>query len=140
MATILVAEDDRHISRVLELWVTRNGHEVLTCVNGDDALDLIRSKRPDLLITDVNMPGMNGMDLLRAAREESLLTHPAIILTSRCDQAEIELEAQQLGATLHPKPFSPQNMMAGIEAALASNWNPFEADASPKPQEVSNSE
>lgn len=122
MARIVIAEDDRHISRVLSLWVTRNGHEVLLADNGLQALDLIRQHQPDTVITDVNMPGMNGMDLLEALRGENLVPHQVLVLTSRCDQIEIENRARQLGAVVHPKPFSPQNLMATIEVLLQKRW------------------
>src|SRR5437667_8870752 len=101
MATIVVAEDDRHISRIITLWLQRNGHEVLAAPDGKKALELIRKVRPDLLIADVNMPEMDGLDLLEAVHAESLLNHPAIMLTSRCDQVEIEARASKLGAVVH---------------------------------------
>ena len=120
MAKIIVAEDDRHISRVIALWLERGGHKVLTASDGRTALELIRTERPDLLITDVNMPLMDGLDLLEAARNESLLAHQCIVLTSRCDQAEIEARASALGAVVHPKPFSPTHLTETVEAALGS--------------------
>jgi CheY-like chemotaxis protein len=119
MARIVVAEDDRHISRVIALWLQKGGHEVLQAADGLKALDLIRAHRPDLLVTDVNMPGMDGLDLLEKCREESLLPHKAIVLTSRCDQMEIEARAQRLGAVVHPKPFSPMHLTEAVEAALS---------------------
>jgi len=118
MARILVAEDDRHISRVIALWLQRGGHEVSAAHDGLEALEALRRTRPDLLITDVNMPGMDGLDLLEKARSESLLRYQAIVLTSRCDQAEIEARARTLGALVHPKPFSPQRLTEAVEAAL----------------------
>lgn len=118
MARILLAEDDRHINRVVAMWLQRNGHEVVQAYDGPKALELMRELRPDLLVTDVNMPGLDGLDLLEAVRAESLLGHGAIVLTSRCDQMEIEARAGRLGATVHPKPFSPLHLMEAIEAAL----------------------
>lgn len=122
MARIIVAEDDRHISRVLSLWITRNGHEVLQADDGQQALEMIRETKPDLLVTDVNMPMLDGMSLLQIVRDEELIPHPAIILTSRCDQTEIEAQAGGLGAVVHPKPFSPQHLMEEIENSLRSPW------------------
>ena len=122
MARIIIAEDDPHISRVIALWLTRNGHEVTTEYSGTQALATIRQQPPDLLVTDVNMPGMDGLELLAAVRNEGLIPHSAIVLTSRCVQAEIEARVQELGASVHAKPFSPMQLMASIEAALASEW------------------
>ena len=127
MARILVVEDDRHISRVVGLWLKRNGHEVTIAYDGNRALEMIHADRPDLLITDVNLPGRDGLDLIRAARAARLLDHRAIVLTSRCDQLEIEAEAGKLGALVHPKPFSPQRLMEAIELALQSTCEPSDA-------------
>ena len=120
MAKILVAEDDRHISRVITLWLKRNGHQVVAAYDGASALEMIREERPDMLITDVNMPGLDGLDLLEAARAEGILDRKAIVLTSRCDQREIEARAGKVDAFVHPKPFSPQRLMEAIESALHS--------------------
>lgn len=124
MARILVAEDDRHISRVITLWLKRNGHEVVAAENGTKALDLIRELQPDLLVTDVNMPGLDGLDLLEKVRNESLINRQAIVLTSRCDQSEIEARASKLGAMVHPKPFSPTHLVEMIETALNTVYEP----------------
>ncbi|GMU20037.1 MAG: hypothetical protein AMXMBFR13_01380 [Phycisphaerae bacterium] len=118
MARIVLAEDDSHISRVVTLWLRRNGHEVIQAEDGRKALELIRASQPDLLVTDVNMPCMDGLDLLEAVRSEGLITRPAIVLTSRCDQAEIEARVGSLGAVVHPKPFSPTHLMETIQGAL----------------------
>ena len=125
MAKILVAEDDRHIVRVITLWLTRNGHEVIAAKNGQIALELLREHRPDLLITDVNMGVMDGLELLEAANEESLLCNRSIVLTSRCDQMEIKARVSQLRAEVHPKPFSPLHLTKAIESVLQSS---FEGD------------
>lgn len=120
MAKILVVEDDQHISRVIALWLKRNGHEVITACDGKKALEIIRQVRPDLLVTDVNMPGMGGMALLETVRAEGLSSRKAIVLTSRCDQSEIEARAETLDAAVHPKPFSPLRLMEAVESALTS--------------------
>lgn len=122
MAKIVVAEDDPHISRVIALWLQRGGHQVLTASDGKKALELIRAQGADLLITDVNMPVMDGLMLLEAVRAESLLAHPAIVLTSRCDQMEIEARAAELGAVVHPKPFSPTHLTETVESALQTSY------------------
>ncbi|GMV98401.1 MAG: hypothetical protein AMXMBFR83_27510 [Phycisphaerae bacterium] len=124
MATILVAEDDSHISRVISLWLKRHGHEVITAEDGAKALEIIRSLRPDLLVTDVNMPTMDGLDLLQQVRAEGLLKRPAIVLTSRCDQAEIAVRVASLGAVVHPKPFSPLHLMEAVQASLKAAAQP----------------
>ncbi len=121
MARIVVAEDDPHISRVITLWLKRNGHEAFAAEDGRKALDLIRRLKPDLLVTDVNMPHMDGLELLTAVRTERLIRRPVIVLTSRCDQGEIEATVAALGAVVHPKPFSPHHLMRAIEQALGAH-------------------
>lgn len=124
MARIVVAEDDPHISRVIVLWIQRNGHEVATARNGQAALELLRQQPYDLLITDVNMPVMDGLTLLATVRTEKLILRSCIVLTSRCDQTEIETRVASLDAVVHPKPFSPQNLMRAIDVALATEIVP----------------
>ena len=120
MATIVVAEDDLHILRVINVWLRRNQHTVIDAVNGRDALQQIRERRPELLIADINMPVMDGIELVEACAEEGLLKVGAIVLTSRCDQKEIRDRLKECVAVLHPKPFSPSRLIAEVEELLGS--------------------
>ena len=72
MATIVLVEDDVHITRVVSMWLKQNRHTVLEAFNGRDALHLIRMCRPDVLITDVNMPVMDGIQLVSECATEGL--------------------------------------------------------------------
>lgn len=119
MASILVAEDDLHILRVVALWLKRNGHQVSESRNGREAIERLRVGGIDLLVSDVNMPGMTGIELLTKAREEGLLPNGAILLTSRCDQKEIADAIKANGGVVHPKPFSPSRLIQVIEDKLA---------------------
>ena len=71
MAEILVAEDDLHILRVISLWLKKHGHTVHEATNGQEALDLMREHRPDVLVTDVNMPTEFGAFKLAAYKQTS---------------------------------------------------------------------
>lgn len=119
MAVIVVAEDEVHIARVVTLWLKRSGHVVHEGNNGRAALELARQHRPELLITDVNMPAMDGIELVRACAVEGLPTVGTIVLTSRCDQAEIGVLLQGLDVVLHPKPFSPSKLTMEVERLLS---------------------
>jgi len=119
MATILIVEDDRHISRVVTLWLERHGHQASTAEDGLKALEMIRENPPDLLVTDVNLPKMDGLELLENVRKENLIPSQAIVLTSRCDQQEMESRLSKLNAVVHPKPFSPLHLMETVESAIA---------------------
>lgn len=119
MAMILVVEDDLHILRVVSMWLKRNGHQVVETRTGHEGLDRLRIRGIDLMVADVNMPGMTGVELLEVATREGLLPHGAIILTSRCDQHEIANAVKSFGGTVHPKPFSPSRLIQTIEEKLA---------------------
>ena len=89
MASIVLAEDDVHIIRVVSMWLKQHGHQVLEAANGRAALQLVLAHKPDLLITDVNMPVMDGVQLVKACAAEHLPKVGVVMLTSRCDQADI---------------------------------------------------
>ncbi|HSW47081.1 MAG TPA: response regulator [Phycisphaerae bacterium] len=119
MAIILVAEDDRHIMRVISLWLTRNGHTVRESADGVEALGQLRAGGIDLMICDINMPGMSGLQVLEVASREDVLPGGVIILSSRCDQKEIERQIAAYGGAVHPKPFSPSRLIRLVEESLA---------------------
>ncbi len=118
MATILLAEDDVHIIRVVSMWLKQHKHTVLEAPNGKRALELARAHHPDLLVTDVNMPGMDGIELARHCAAEQLARQGIVLLTSRCDQADIGDALQGLSVVFHPKPFSPSRLVAEIDQML----------------------
>ncbi|HOW72008.1 MAG TPA: response regulator [Phycisphaerae bacterium] len=127
MAVILVAEDDVHILHVVALWLKRNGHQVSEARNGSDALHRLRAGGIDLLVSDINMPGMSGIELLQAGKAEGLLPNGAILLSSRCDQKEIADAIRTNGGVVHPKPFSPSRLIQVIEDKLAVVAGPASA-------------
>jgi DNA-binding response OmpR family regulator len=120
MATIVLAEDDVHIARVVSIWLEQHSHRVLGAFNGRDALHLVRRCRPEVLIADVNIPVMDGIELLQACASEGLPTVGSIVLTSRCDQAEMCDRLDGLKTVLHPKPFSPSRLLAEVERLIAT--------------------
>ncbi len=118
MAVILVVEDDPHILRVVSLWLSRNGHSVCESRNGRHALQRLRAGGVDLLISDINMPAISGLELLASAAAENVLPRGVIVLSSRCDQKEITEEVKTYGAVVHPKPFSPSRLIRVVEEKL----------------------
>jgi len=121
MAQILVAEDDLHILRIVSIWLKKHGHIVHEASNGQVALEKMSTLRPDILIADVNMPVMDGIELVRTCESKGFLTKGTIILTSRCDQGEIRDRLANLDILLHPKPFSPSKLVRDVEQLLASD-------------------
>jgi DNA-binding response OmpR family regulator len=120
MARILIAEDEAHIARVLAMWLTRHGHEVLHASNGEEALQVLAGEAVDLVITDMNMPRLDGLGLIKTVREERGLAVPILLLTARCDQAELVACMQPYDVTIIPKPFVPSRLVADIGDLLGT--------------------
>jgi two-component system KDP operon response regulator KdpE len=109
---ILVVDDEPQITRVLRTSLQGNGHEVTVAQDGSAALDLFLKSEPDLVITDLAMPGMSGIELTRAIRERS--TVPVIVLSVRNQDAS-KVAALDEGADDYiTKPFSIQELMARV--------------------------
>ena len=113
---ILVVDDETQISRVLKTTLNSQGYEVKTAPNGEAGFDAISDWLPDLLITDLSMPGMSGIDLCRAVRERSNI--PIIILSVRGEE-KTKIEALDAGADDYvTKPFSVNELLARVRANL----------------------
>jgi len=119
MARILIAEDDAHVMRVLSMWLSRNGHEPIEARDGLQAREAIAQGGVDLLVSDMNMPGMNGLQLVEWARTQHGSTVPIVVLSSRCDQDSIAADLRRFGVRVLPKPFSPSRLVVEIERLLA---------------------
>ncbi len=119
MAKILIAEDDAHMLRILSMWLARNGHEVLETRDGQAAQDVLSKVDVDLIVSDVNMPRMSGIELVQWLRSKKSKTLPVIMLSSRCDQDAIAGQIRGCNVNLHPKPFSPSRLMVEVEQLLS---------------------
>lgn len=127
MATILVAEDDAHVMRLMSMWLTRNGHNVLEANNGLQAKELVSAGGVDFLVSDINMPHCDGIELARWLREEFKSEIPVVMLSARTDQAQIGEQLNLLKVTVHPKPFSPSRLSNEIEERLKEANSAIEA-------------
>lgn len=112
---ILFADDDAKLHIVVSLWLKRQGHEVVNVQNGQAALASLQEKAFDGLITDVNMPLMNGLDLTEAALRLPSAPAFVILLTSRCDVAELRSRLDDARVTIYNKPFSPSALTELID-------------------------
>ena len=113
---ILVVDDDPQIRRVLKVTLSREGFEIDDTKDGESALEKIREMRFDLVLLDINMPGMSGLEVCRAIRSSSEIA--IIMLTVRDDEADT-VEALDAGADDYvTKPFKPSELSARIRAAL----------------------
>lgn len=115
-AKVLVVDDEAQIVRVLRGYLEKAGFSVLTASNGPEALRVARQERPDLIILDLMLPGMDGLDVCRTLRKESDV--PIIMLTARVEEAD-RLIGLELGADDYvTKPFSPREVVARVRAVL----------------------
>lgn len=119
MSKILVVDDDKHILDAFEQVLTERGYEVSQARHGREALDLLQAERPSVVIMDVRLPGMSGLEALARIRECDAKL-PVIIITGH-GTMETAVEAMKLGAVdYHLKPFNPQEILKSIEYALES--------------------
>jgi DNA-binding response OmpR family regulator len=119
MSRILVAEDDPHILRLISMWLRRQGHEVLEARNGVLACEQAQSEMIDVLVCDVNMPGMDGLELIAALRTANRVQRGVVVLTNRWDHTTIRDQLAQWGVHVLPKPFSPSRLSDLVDALLA---------------------
>ncbi len=119
---ILVLEDDNSIRSLVTALLESNGFQVLTAGTGSAGLLSFFSHRPDLLILDLGLPDMDGLQIIRTVREDSAT--PIIVLSARSTEQD-KVEALDLGANDYvSKPFGPAELLARVRAALRSSfWN-----------------
>jgi two-component system, OmpR family, alkaline phosphatase synthesis response regulator PhoP len=113
---VLVVDDDAKTVELVKLYLNRDGYKVLTAYSGLDALKLARENHPDLIVLDIMLPGMSGLDVCRTLRNESEV--PIIMLTALTTD-EDRLRGLDLGADDYvTKPFSPRELAARVRAVL----------------------
>jgi DNA-binding response OmpR family regulator len=116
MATILVVDDEPRIVQVVRDYLEHGGFTVLTASDGPSALRSARTGRPDLVILDLGLPGLDGLDVARSLRREGEM--PIIMLTARTDESD-KLVGLELGADDYlTKPFSPKELVARVRAVM----------------------
>jgi two-component system alkaline phosphatase synthesis response regulator PhoP len=116
MKQILVVDDEPRIAEICRDYLERAGFKVMVAGNGADALMLARSKQPDLIVLDLGLPKVDGLDVTRALRKRS--TVPIIMLTARVDESD-KLIGLELGADDYmTKPFSPKELVARVRAVF----------------------
>ena len=121
MHTILVVEDERQIAEIASDYLVRAGFAVIVSANGASALDLARSRRPDLIVLDLGLPRIDGLDVAKTLRRESSV--PIIMLTARVEESD-RLLGLELGADDYiTKPFSPRELVARVQAVLRRATN-----------------
>ena len=115
MKRILIADDQPHVARILRLALERQGYQVRSVFNGLEALEQIRQDPPDLLITDIEMPRMNGRQLCMTLQEEQpQRTFPILIITSRTGHSERQWAHKIDQAEFLEKPLSIKQLITRL--------------------------
>jgi two-component system alkaline phosphatase synthesis response regulator PhoP len=116
MQTVLVVDDEPNIAKVLRGYLEQAGFRVVTANTGPLALAHFRHEKPNLVLLDLSLPGLDGLDVARRLRAQSNV--PIIMLTARIDETD-RLIGLELGADDYvPKPFSPREVVARVRAVL----------------------
>lgn len=113
---ILIVDDDPHIREVLSFALGKAGMQTAEAADGESALGAIAAQRPDLVVLDINMPRMNGLDVCRKLRASDDL--PILFLSSRDDEIDRVLGLELGGDDYVVKPFSPREVVARVSAIL----------------------
>jgi DNA-binding response OmpR family regulator len=116
MKTILVVDDEPKITQLARDYLEHAGFSVLVAGDGEAALTTVRQRHPDLVVLDLGLPGLDGLDVTRELRRDS--TIPIVMLTARDDELD-KLLGLELGADDYlTKPFSPRELVARVRAVL----------------------
>jgi len=115
-ARVLVVDDEQRVRRLLQTALTERGYDVTTAASGEEALAAIAKRQPDIILLDLIMPGMSGLDVCRSVRQD--LSTPIVVLSARGEEHDKVL-ALDLGADDYlTKPFGMEELLARIRVAL----------------------
>ncbi len=124
---VLVADDEAHILHVLSTKLAKAGYEVVTALDGEEALELCLAEKPDMVITDYQMPCLTGLELCHRLRQNAQAREiPVLMLTARgFDIAPGEMAAAGIAGVLS-KPFSPREILERVGQLLGETAKPTE--------------
>ncbi|AIE85045.1 two component transcriptional regulator, winged helix family [Fimbriimonas ginsengisoli Gsoil 348] len=109
---VLVCDDERHIVRLIQVNLERQGHVVITAFDGKEALEKIRHDKPDLCILDVMMPHMDGFEVLKNIRQDPETENLPVIMLTANAQDKTVFEGYHYGADMYlTKPFNPMELV-----------------------------
>jgi DNA-binding response OmpR family regulator len=116
---ILIVEDEKDIVKMLDYNLKKEGFRALSANNGEDGLDMARKEHPDLILLDLMLPEMDGLEVCKAIKNDTKTAHiPIIILTAKAQETD-KIVGLELGADDYvTKPFSPKELIARIKAVL----------------------
>lgn len=116
---ILIVDDEPDIVELIRLYLVREGYEVISANNGQDVFEIVLHQRPDLIILDILLPGLDGIEVCRQLRK----THntPILFLSGKSEDIDIILGLSMGGDDYITKPFSPSQLVARVKAHLRRN-------------------
>ena len=122
---ILVCDDERHIVRLIQVNLERQGYTVVTAYDGKEGLEKIRAEKPNLVVLDVMMPYMDGFEVLKTLRREPETENlPVIMLTAKAQDKDV-FEGYHYGADMYlTKPFNPMELVAFVKRIAAGGTDP----------------
>jgi two-component system alkaline phosphatase synthesis response regulator PhoP len=137
MATkVLVVDDEESLVKLVQGYLEREGYEVSTAYNGQDALRLARSAQPDLVVLDVMLPGLDGIEVCRRLRQFS--DAYVIMLTARTEEIDKIVSLSVAADDYLTKPFSPRELVARVKAMLRRPRSASASEEAPPPQHFGN--
>ena len=119
---ILVVDDEKHIVRLVQLNLERAGYEVITANDGIEALEKVESENPDMLVLDVMMPRLDGIETLKRLRSNPDTSELHVIMLTAKSQDQDVLEGWRSGTSLYlTKPFNPMELLAFMKRIFDSD-------------------
>jgi two-component system phosphate regulon response regulator PhoB len=116
---IVVIEDEADILEVMEYNLTREGYEVLPCTDGEEGLEMVRKEDPDLVLLDLMLPGMDGLEVCRRIKQDDVIRHVSIVMvTAKGEESDVVLGLGLGSDDYIVKPFSPKELVARVKAVL----------------------
>jgi len=116
---ILVVEDDRDISELITYNLQREGYDIACLYDGSQAVDFVKKRKPELIILDLMLPEVDGIEICRTLKSDAATKHiPIVMLTAKGEEADVVVGLQMGADDYIPKPFSPKVLVARIKAII----------------------
>src|ERR1700689_4887128 len=113
---ILVVEDDRDISELISYNLEREGYDIACLYDGSEVIDFVRKRKPDLIILDLMLPEVDGIEICRTLKSDGNTKHiPIVMLTAKSEESDVVIGLQMGADDYIPKPFSPKVLVARIK-------------------------
>lgn len=124
MALILVVDDEPHIVKMVEFKLRNQGYETISAVDGNQALEMVLTRKPDLILLDVMMPGLDGFQVLNKLKtQEETRELPVIMLTAKGQERDVVTGFDKGADDYIIKPFSFPELLARVNRALSKGEN-----------------